>query len=230
MKALKAGLAARPRAVSKIKPSKSVTKRRKGDRTAIAKDLATTAPLQEEAEKAKSASWGILEPIHGILGPIGDILSPFISANMIIGFLVLIILFNYIRSPSSKSVSRTGARGGPSQAIYGIPNSPERIAAYEAIWQKEEADLWDWLEQRVSMHAADAATLAGRDKSSEGDQEAFVKAKTLKDTAGAGVKRTLESLRMGGREIEEAIKVTEERLKVLKGVVGEEKRLKEAKR
>lgn len=255
VKALKAGVAARPRAASKAKSSKAGAaggKRRKAERSSGAKDPANSgqagaAATAATASKNQASSWGPLEPLHSILGPIGDILSPFISSNAIIGVLVLIILLNYIRSPSSKSVSRSastfGGRGGGAYPHHlshgaGAPLTPERMAAYEAVWAREEADLWDWLEQRVHLHSFPAAaSAAGGEK--EDDHEALLRArkareKTLRgDTSGAaglvrkGGKLEEGEVRIGAREIEEAIRVTEERLNVLKSVVGEEKRERE---
>ena len=222
VKALKLGIAAgRPRTVSKTKPSKSV-KRRKTER-ANSKDLPDVVAAVNDAVAKSRASWGLFEPLHPILGPVGDILSPFISANMIIGFLVLIILLNYLRSPSSKSVSRTS--GSSSQASYygNQLASPERVAAYETIWQREEADLWDWLEQRVSMHAASAS--GGSASTSQPGSE-WKQKPLVSDQVRNGARSKLEQLKMGGREVEEAIRVTEDRLEVLKNIVMEGKQSK----
>ena len=64
------------------------------------------------------------------------------------------------------------------------------------------------------------------------DREALLKAKkvrqkALKAKAADGIRSKVSELKMGAREVEEAIRVTEERLAVLKGVVADEKRLKE---
>ena len=138
---------------------------------------------------------------------------------MIIVFLIFVVLFNYLRSGSSSKAASRGVGN------YGIPPPPERIAAYEAIWQREEADLWQWLEERVGMQ--------GSASYPKEDQEALLRAKKarqqrLKGKAHGGMREKVRDLRMGAREVEEAIRITEERLGVLKGVVREEKNLKEA--
>jgi len=92
-----------------------------------------------------------------------------------------------------------GARGGGE--IAWRASTPERIAAYEELWQREESELWSWLEDRVGMdHLRDVAM-----------GEANV------------VKDRLKDEKMVAKEVDRAIKVTEERLKVLKEVVGRDK-------
>ena len=219
VKALKAGVVARPRAGTAgskpLKPSKG-GKRRKGDSS---QSKATTSTKSvDTSSTTPETSWGLFEPLHGIIGPIGDILSPFISANMIIGFLLLVILVNYLRSGSPK------ATGGLSH--YGRLPSPERVAAYEAIWQRQEADLWQWLEERVGMQGDGASYPASGEANDAQVQAKRARQQNLKARAGGGLREKVRELEMGAREVEEAIRITEERLDVLKGVVREEKRLK----
>ena len=216
VKALKAGINARPRAgTSGSKPSKTTkgSKRRKGDSSS----RSATSPKASEAIKEDN-SWGLFEPLHGILGPIVDILSPLISANMVIAFLLFVILFNYLRSGTSSTRSNRGG-GGLSPLA-----SPERVAAYEAIWEREEAELWRWLADRVHMQNEASYPIE--------DQEAIVKAekvraKRAKAKAKEGLRGKIGGSGMGVLEVEEAIRATEERLGVLKGVVAEEKGLRE---
>lgn len=134
---------------------------------------------------------------------------------MIIGFLLFIILFNYFRSSFSSRATSSG--------LSHIPN-PERLAAYEAIWQREEADLWDWLDERVHAHRGARYPVE--------DQETLSKAKRVREKAwedktAEGIRGEVKGSKMRARELEEAIRVTEERLGVLKEVVAEEKKVKE---
>lgn len=79
--------------------------------------------------------------------------------------------------------------------------TPERMAAYEEMWRSEESELWKWLEDRVGMdHLRNVAM---------GEERA--------------VRDKLKDERMAAREVDHAIRVTEERLRVLKGVVEKEK-------
>lgn len=80
----------------------------------------------------------------------------------------------------------------------------------------------------MGVHAAAAARVASYKSSrKQGDavdpavEEAPPNAPASRN--GAGVRERLDQLRMGDREIEEAIRVTEERLATLKKVVREEK-------
>jgi hypothetical protein len=206
VKALKAGVTSRPRAGTNGSKLKKGGKRRKGDATPSSK-----SPSEEKAAasaQAQDNSWGLLEPLHGILGPIVDIFSPMISSNMIIGFLLFIMLINYLRSPKTSSTSL---------AYPGIPSS-QRIAAYEEIWRREESDLWDWLEQRVCMQDVSYPV-------PNSDAEALKRLKKQRQQSlkGKEVRRQVEGMRMSEREVENAIRVTEEKLGVLKRAVEEGK-------
>ncbi len=93
-----------------------------------------------------------------------------------------------------------GSGAGDLSTYFG---TPERVAAYEEIWRREESELWEWLEDRVGMDRLrevgkmpiEAQTMQGR----------------LKDE------------RMDEREMDAAIRVTEERLRVLKASVEKAK-------
>lgn len=87
-------------------------------------------------------------------------------------------------------------RGGGGMERWG---SAERMIAYEEVWRREESELWEWLEERVGRGGV----------------------------GGVGappVEREAPPLD-GGREMEVAIKVTEEKLKALKGAVEKRKRV-----
>ena len=199
VKALKAGVTSRPRAGSKLK---SKGKRRKGDA-----DPARTTPASVKAvatgAQPKDSSWGIFEPLHGILGPVIDIFKPMISSEMVIGFLIIVILVNWFRAPRP-------SRSGNSLAY--VPTA-QKIAAYEEIWRREESDLWDWLEERVGMQG-----VAYPDSR---DREAVIQARRQREQSlrGKGLRSKLEDLKMSEREVDHAIKVTEQKLAVLKRAI-----------
>lgn len=203
VKALKAGVTSRPRAGSKLK---SKGRRRKGDA-----DPARTTPANVKAvaigTQPKDSSWGLFEPLHGVLGPVVDIFSPMFSSEMVIGGLLLIILINWFRAPGSSASGNS---------IAYIPTS-QRIAAYEEIWRKEESDLWDWLEERVGMQGA------AYPESS--DREAVTQARRHREQSlrSKGLRSKLEDLKMSEREVDHAIKVTEQKLAVFKRAVQEKK-------
>ena len=204
VKALKAGVTSRPRAGTIGSKLKSKGKRRKGDA-----DPARISPANVKAvatgAQPKDSSWGLFEPLHGILGPVVDIFSPMISSNMVIGFLLFIILINWFRAPRSST-------SGNSLAY--IPTA-QKIAAYEEIWRKEESDLWDWLEERVGMQGA---AYPG-----SSDREAVAQARKQREQSlrNKGLYSKLEDLKMSERGVDHAIKVTEQKLAILKRAVQE---------
>ena len=90
--------------------------------------------------------------------------------------------------------------------------SPQRIAAYEVVWRREDSDLWDWMEERLGV----AYPVGERDAKAVGQARA-VREKI--ERKGKGKKGG----RMSEREVEEAIRVTEERLGVLKRAIRDGK-------
>jgi hypothetical protein len=140
-------------------------------------------------------NWGLFEPVRPILGPLFDILKPLVTGNMMFGLLVGLLVASWFGF---------GLLGSGGRVDVGWVGTPERIAAYEEIWRREESELWDWLEDRVGMDRV-------RESSQMGVESRVVKEK-------------LKGERMGVREREEAIRVTEEKLRVLKGVVERERK------
>lgn len=206
VKALKTGVTSRSRAGTIGSKLKSKGKRRKGDA-----DPARTSPASVKTAatgtQPKDSSWGLFEPLHGVLGPVVDIFSPMISSNMVIGFLLFIILINWFRGPGSST-------SGNSLAY--VPTA-QKIAAYEEIWRKEENDLWDWLEERVGMQ--------GLAYPGSSDQEAVAQARKQREQSlrNKGLRSKLADVKMSEREVDHAIRVTEEKLGVLKRAVQEKK-------
>jgi hypothetical protein len=85
-------------------------------------------------------------------------------------------------------------------------NAPQRLAAYEEMWRREESDLWEWIEER-----------AGLERLGGGGAEPVVRKRSVEPRT---VEEKVRGGRMDERELREAIRVTEEKLEVLKGVVG----------
>jgi hypothetical protein len=131
-----------------------------------------------------------------MLGPIVDVLKPVLTGNILYGILVGLLVASWFRFSFS-------GNGGRNRDV-GFFASPERIAAYEEIWRREESELWDWLEERVGMERI-------RERSNDVGER-----KAMEDK--------VKDERMEERELDAAIRVTEERLKVLKGVVDKKKR------
>lgn len=143
--------------------------------------------------KPASEHWGLFEPLRGLLGPIVDIVKPLVPGNILYGLLVGLLVASWFGYgfTSHKGIGRRD---------MGFLGTPERIAAYEEIWKREESELWNWLEERVSMDRLyEPQRMPARSHDMEGK---------------------LREEKMNEREIQDAIRVTEERLKVLKGAVA----------
>ncbi|MCJ1389055.1 hypothetical protein MMC18_001909 [Xylographa bjoerkii] len=208
VKSLRAGLSSRPRAgTSGSRMKKSRKKKGEADDT-----KAATASKANEATARKS-NWGPLEPLHDILSPVLDILQPLLTAQSLIGLLLFLLIISWFRN------SRLRA---PSSSIgpYSPGLTPQRIAAYEEIWRAEESALWDWLEERVGMSEGGGFAYPATAKRGNGDASKRAKDERREILKGKGMKAKLNEIKgVGEREVDWAIGVTEEKLKVLKGVV-----------
>lgn len=83
-------------------------------------------------------------------------------------------------------------------------SNAQRQVAYEQIWRSEEAELWKWLEERVALDRVHSSVTPGVRQGQE-----------LQN------KLVAEGIRE--RQIDEAIRTTEEKLKALKGAVKRER-------
>ena len=208
IKSLRAGLSSRPRAgTSGSRMKKGRKKKGEADDT-----KATTASKANEAATQKS-NWGPLEPLHDILSPVLDILQPLLTAQSLIGLLIFLLIISWFRN----SRLRTPASSlGP----YSPGFTPQRIAAYEEIWRAEESALWDWLEERVGMDQGSRFADSITAKDGNGDLSKKAKDEKREILKGREMKEKLNKIKgVGEKEIDWAIGVTEEKLKVLKGVV-----------
>lgn len=99
------------------------------------------------------------------------------------------------------------SRGSSSGAVGFGGTTGQRAVAYEELWRREESELWDWLEDRVGLDGMYAPKVDDRQK--------VLSAREMG--------RRLESEGMRGREVDDAIRITEERLGALKAAVEREK-------
>ncbi|KAF2144184.1 uncharacterized protein K452DRAFT_306793 [Aplosporella prunicola CBS 121167] len=178
------------------KPGKKGKKGRKKAESESPNGAST--PAAAAPAEAKAADWGLLEPLHGILGPITDMLPGFINAQLVIVVLVLMVLIMSFRSPS-KAKTPYGGLGVPGLA------TPQRVIAYEEMWRREESELWDWLEERVRMDRTSGMGMPA--------------APTVRKQDVRRMGEKLGDERMSQRQMEDAIRVTQERLEVLKQAV-----------
>jgi hypothetical protein len=126
---------------------------------------------------------------------------PILTGNVVYGLLVGLLVATWFGFGTNKSTRQYGQE-------LGYIAYPERLAAYEEMWRREESELWDWLEERVGLERLN------------GDAPPAVKKKASPDPRV--LQEKIRDDRMSEREIREAIRVTEEKLRVLKGVVERE--------
>ncbi|KZL86228.1 gram domain-containing protein [Colletotrichum incanum] len=167
------------------------------------KAAGSTTDAEDEPVRPRNIpkkDWGPLEPVRGILEPILDIAKPLITGNMMYGLLVGLLVATWF------GFGLPGRQASGDMRMYGYP---DRLAAYDEMWRREESELWEWLEERVGLERLHDGNLPTRKRAIDPNT----------------VEERVREDRMDEREIEEAIKVTEEKLKVLKGVMDKKKPL-----
>lgn len=206
VKALKTAVSSRPRAATNGSKVKGGKKKRKGDK-------GSSEQPKSKASPDKVENWGLLEPVRSIFGPIVDILGPMAQP---LAFVVIVVLVGIIwfRRPSGSQ---------PRGKNIGYSESA-RIAAYEEMWRGEENDLWEWLEERVGIDGV-ALNLSPDEKdTADARRRAKLRAKERQKLLGSrNAQARLDEERMSEREMEEAIRTTQEKLDILKGVMEEKK-------
>jgi hypothetical protein len=207
VKALKAAVS-RPRAATAgSKTAKGGKRRRKGATSPV--------PTASTETEKKEEDWGVLEVFRGPLDPVVSFFKPVANGPVAIGIIVILLFMLWFRGPSRPSDGSVGYLG------Y---SSANRIAAYEELWHREESELWDWLEDRVGFDELALGDNVGKAKRREGKKDSKIMLKQRqKILGGKDVEAKLNEERMSEREMEDAIRVTQERLHVLKGVVEKRK-------
>ncbi|VUC21812.1 unnamed protein product [Clonostachys rosea] len=140
-------------------------------------------------------SWGALEPIRVVVEPLSDIIKPLLTGNVMYGLLVGLLVSSWF------GFGFTPGRNHPGNGI-GL-DGPDRLIAYEEIWRREDSELWDWLEERVGLERLNDA---GGNPRKRATQPRVFEQKMKED-------------RMDAREVEEAMRVTEEKLRILQEAV-----------
>ncbi|ETN40842.1 uncharacterized protein HMPREF1541_05122 [Cyphellophora europaea CBS 101466] len=208
LKSLKAAVG-RPRGLTSASKGAKKGKKRKGERSRKSEKV--------EAVAAKDNNWGLLEPLRGPLSPIVDVLRPVLKTEILIGVLFFLVTILWLRGPSGSG------QLGP----YGAVTHGTRFAAYEEMWRKEESELWEWLESRTGLD-----TISYRKGSADLDDDRSIQRQKQKQRQkvlkGKDVASKLREETMAEKEVEEAIRITRERLEVLEGVVNSKKTKRDA--
>jgi hypothetical protein len=123
---------------------------------------------------------------------------------MVYGLLVGLLVAAWF----SFGYTRGGSGSNKDISFYAF-TTPERIAAYEEMWRREESELWSWLEERVGMDRVNLHTGVNTDQAKSIDEK-------------------LREEKVSEREIDTAIRVTEEKLNALKHMFERQKMAKRA--
>ncbi|KAF4332787.1 GRAM domain protein [Fusarium beomiforme] len=199
--AIKAAVSSKQGGATPLAPALKGGKR-KGKKAKLSQSNTGVVETNIAPKRPVQKSWGALEPVRGILEPLGDIIQPLLTGNVMYGLLVGLLVatwFGFGFTPS-----RNTSYGRELGGVY----RPDRIAAYEEMWRREDSELWDWLEERVGMDRLHSDNTGARKRAME--------PKTVEEN--------LRATRMGEKEVEEAIRVTEEKLRVLKGAMEKKNR------
>jgi len=133
---------------------------------------------------------------------LAGVIDSIFSGGVLVVVLAVMVIIMWFRQPAA---SERGLSG------LGVP-TPARLAAYEEIWRGEEGELWKWLEERVGMQAGLGMNDAAAKKRSK-DRAARMAGQRLKKQQNG----------MSDREVDEAIKVTRQRLEALEEAVKRKK-------
>lgn len=170
-------------------------KGKKRSKTQNTEDLVSTpTPEAAPTPQAKEPNWGPLDPLRSLLpGPIVSIIDVLSTTRNIILMLGALLIYAWFFRAPTASL-------GP----HGHLSTVQRQVAYEQIWRSEEAELWKWLEERVALDRVHSAVTPGV-------------------LQGQEIQNKLVAEGLKERQIDEAIKTTEEKLKALKGAVRRER-------
>ncbi|KAL2820539.1 hypothetical protein BDW59DRAFT_113736 [Aspergillus cavernicola] len=200
--ALKSAVAPRVRVPGVKNGAKGKARRKKAGSTgeAVAAAVATAATV---ASTQKPENWGVFEPFRGLLEPVFGIFRPLWNGNiavLVIGVLLFILIFRGPSRPSS----------GMGYPNYGVP---QRLAAYEEMWRKEETELWNWLEDRVGM---DGISIPAVNRNSE----SRILRSSRRPQSERELRDPLSEETLSDREMDHAIRSTREKLDTLERVLS----------
>ncbi|OAA57040.1 gram domain containing protein [Niveomyces insectorum RCEF 264] len=195
---LKEALSSRPRSGTATNSAAGKAKRKARKEGKAPPAAGPVSDTERKAKAAAKSDWGVLEPVHGLVGPVVDLVKPLLTGNVMYGLLVGLLVATWFGFGFTNRSAQRGYGRDLGRWAY-----PDRLAAYDEMWRREESELWDWLEERVGLDRL-------------GDGAPPYRKKVLEPRT---VEEKLREERMDDREIKEAIRVTEEKLNVLKQVV-----------
>ncbi|KAL1851200.1 hypothetical protein Plec18170_006524 [Paecilomyces lecythidis] len=182
-------------------------RRKKGDTSTSEAATAAAVSAALEAKQREAENWGIFEPLRGLLGPVLTPFKPLWNSNVALCVIGLLLFMVFVRGPAKAPTLVPGV------AYPGL-TVPQRLAAYEEMWVREESELWNWLEERVGLDGLSFPVVDTRSRSQARQEEQRRRLKGAND-----LKMRINEEKMSQREMDDAIRVTRERLNVLEDVV-----------
>ncbi|KAK0388529.1 hypothetical protein NLU13_4772 [Sarocladium strictum] len=208
--ALRAAVSSKPKAgTMSATPGKTKRKGKRGKTTQPSGDAAEGRAPQNRAAKQ---DWGALEPLRQILEPLVDILQPVFTGNVMYGLLVGLLVATWFGFGFTPNRDASHLSRHPQMGAY----FPDRLAAYEEMWRREDSELWEWLEERVGVGRLGNAETKGSSAASSSASAAGYATKKKRVVDPRTLEEKIREERMDGRQVEEAIRVTEEKLNVLR--------------
>ncbi|OQE39929.1 hypothetical protein PENCOP_c006G08258 [Penicillium coprophilum] len=205
LKALQVGVVPRGRSNG---AGRGKGKRRKGDGAGRESTAAASSKVTVDSKSAKQESWGLFEPVRPLLEPFTSILSPLWSSNLAILIIGVLFYMAFLRSPSSSSMVSHEA-GCPGHGL------PQRLAAYEEMWRREETELWNWLEDRVGMDGMVFPNVYRSPEPHTSRRSYGISASDERELA-----ERLQEERVSDREMNHVLRTTRQRLEVLEEMMG----------
>lgn len=139
-------------------------------------------------------------------------LKPLWSGNVIILIIGLLLYIIFFRTPSTPSMVSHDV-GCPGLSL------PQRLAAYDEMWRREESELWNWLEDRVGMDGMVFPSLRHRVPDSHPSRRAF----RVNTADEHDLFARLREERVSDREMDHAIRTTRQRLETLEEMMNKRK-------
>ncbi|KKK24392.1 hypothetical protein AOCH_001456 [Aspergillus ochraceoroseus] len=204
--AIKLAVAPRGRASGAKSGTKGKGRRKKGE-LVTEETSATVSQAVNDASAQKAESWGVFGPLRPFLGPISSIFNPLWNGNTALLVIVVLLFMLIFRGPSSPPAMSY-------DISYPAYTLPQRLAAYEEMWRREESELWNWLEDRVGL---DGLSYPAVHKASEPrmPQKSGRRPQSERD-----LRDTLSEENMSDREMNQAIRTTRERLDALEKILN----------
>lgn len=207
VKALQAGVTPRGRANG---GGRAKGKRKKGDAAGRESTAAASLKVAVDANAGKGETWGLFEPVRPILEPFTGILSPLWSGNVALLVIGILFYLAFFRSSSSSLHAHDVGCSG-----HGLP---QRLAAYEEMWRREESELWNWLEDRVGMDGMVFPNVYRSPEPHSSRRSSGVSVTDERELAA-----WLREEKVSNREMDHAIRTTRQRLDVLEEMMGKRK-------